>query len=65
VADVVMAARPLKDGSGWYVRADWPTGQSLHVNGFTEKEEAEAWIKNEARSWIEDARISPGADLGI
>lgn len=50
MADVVMAARRLKVGSGWYVRADWRMGQSLHVNGFTEKEEAGAWIKTEARS---------------
>ena len=55
LADVAIAARPLKDGSGWYVRADWPMGQSLRVNGFAEEEEAEAWIKTKARSWTEDA----------
>ena len=65
VADAVMAARPLKDGSGWYVRADWPLGQTLHVNGFNGKEEAETWIEIEGPSWIEGAGISPRAYFGV
>jgi hypothetical protein len=60
----VMAALPLRDGSGWYVRADWPLGQTLHVNGFDGKAEAETWIETQGPSWIEGAGISPRAYFG-
>jgi hypothetical protein len=49
----VMTARELKDGSGWYVLFEWPNGRTRQMDGFQSEMEAETWIQEESKVWLE------------
>jgi hypothetical protein len=50
---IIFAAKPMKIGPEWQVRAEWvPSGQTEYISGFRTEAEAEAWINgNEGKAW--------------
>jgi hypothetical protein len=49
---VTFDALQKKGGRSWYVRATLAHGQQPHIDGFTKKAEALAWIERESADWL-------------
>ena len=49
-----VAARPLKDGSGWCVEVAWPDGSVDRVGDFGLESTARDWIAGEFRTYFKD-----------
>ena|SRR5882724_8350480 len=43
---------PFKDGSGWRVEVQWPSGSTQHVDDFQTDDEARDWISNRSTAWL-------------
>jgi hypothetical protein len=46
-------AKPFKDGSGWYVKAEWPDGITQHVDDFGSDSEAQEWVIHKSAGWLQ------------
>ncbi len=46
-----MEPRELKDGSGWYVRLTWTSGQTEDIDVGSEAE-AHDWIRRKSAAWL-------------
>jgi len=64
IQPVSVDAIQLKDGSGYYVRVEWPHGQvdqvsdNSNTNDFRSESEANDWIANKLAEWVEQHPLS-------
>ena len=49
---VALEAVPAQVGDGWRIFIQWVSGRIQYISGFESLQDAENWIKNEARSWL-------------
>jgi len=45
-------AKSFKDGSGWYVEAEWSDGLIQHVDDFGSDTEAKEWVIHKSAGWL-------------
>ena len=45
--------KPFKDGSGWYVEAEWSDGVTDHVDDFGSDSDAQDWIIHKSTGWLQ------------
>ncbi len=45
--------KSYKDGSGWYVEAEWPDGTTQHVDDFGSDSEAQDWVIHKSAKWLQ------------
>jgi hypothetical protein len=49
---IALAAKPLNDGSGWYVEVSWSNGRVEHVGTFGSDTTARDWIEWDAPKFL-------------
>jgi hypothetical protein len=49
---ITLEVVPAQVGNGWCVFIQWANGRMQYISGFECLQDAENWIKNEARSWL-------------
>jgi hypothetical protein len=52
-SDPTFEVRQLKSGLGWYVQVFWSYGQLEHVENFKSADEAQSWINNKSKGWLQ------------
>jgi hypothetical protein len=53
VGKITFDPSPLREGAEWYVVATYPNGQREHITGFRSETDANHWITNGAKAWLE------------
>lgn len=48
----IFKPMPFKDGSGWRVEVQWPSGGTQHVDDFGSEHEAGDWISHRSADWL-------------
>jgi hypothetical protein len=48
-----LTLQQYKDGSGWYVEAEWLDGFTQHVDDFGSDSEAQDWVAHESAAWLQ------------